>query len=213
MSPRTGRRPAAEDTRGAILAAARASFSERGYDATSVRQVARDAGVDPALVAHYFGTKDGLFTEALRVPVRPAQFVPQVLAGGVDGLGERVARMFLSLWEDDPTRDAVLGMIRSAMSNDHAAELLRGFVTDALFGRIADGLGVADARLRATLVGAQLVGVGMLRYVVRVEPIATMPVDELVDWLAPTLQRYLVGSGAGTPTTASSEPPVSKQVR
>ncbi len=192
MSPRTGRRPAVADTRGAILAAARASFSARGYDATSLRRVARDAGVDPALVAHYFGTQDRLFTEALRRPLRPAEFVPQILAGGPDGLGERVARMFLALWEDDATRDAVLGTIRSAMSNAHAAELLRGFVTDALIGRIADGLGVADARARATLVGSQLVGLGILRYVVRVEPLASMPVDDLVTWLAPTLQRYLV---------------------
>lgn len=195
MSPRTGRRPATEDTRGAILAAARTSFSERGYDATSMRQVARDAGVDPALVAHYFGSKDALFAEALRVPIRPADFVAQVLAGDVDGLGERVARFFFSLWEDEVTRDPVLGLVRSAMSNDHAAELLRGFVTDALLGRIADGIGVADARLRATLVGSQLVGVGMLRYVVRVEPIASLGVDELVTWVAPTLQRYLVGEG------------------
>jgi AcrR family transcriptional regulator len=194
VSPRTGRRPAGEDTRGAILQAARASFSERGYDGTSLRQVAREAGVDPALVAHYFGTKEALFAESLRVPFRPDRFVPEVLAGGPDGLGERVARMFFSLWEDEASRDAVVGLVRSAMSNEHAAELLRGFVTDALLGRIAHGLGVPDARLRATLVGSHLVGLGMLRYVLRVEPLASTDVEELVAWVAPTLQRYLVAA-------------------
>lgn len=193
MSPRTGRRTGGTDTRGAILAAARASFSERGYDATSLRQVARDAGVDPSLVSHYFGGKDALFAEALRLPLRPADVVSGIVEGDLDGLGERIARTFLTLWDRPETRDPLLGLIRSAMTHDLAAEMLRGFVTEALLGRIAATLGAPDARLRTSLVGSQLVGVAMLRYVVRIEPLASADVDAVVAWVAPTLQRYLTG--------------------
>jgi AcrR family transcriptional regulator len=190
---RTGRRPGASGTREAILEAARASFADRGYSGTSVRAVAARAGVDPALVHHYFGTKDGLFAAAMELPFDPARVVPGLLEPGLDGLGERLVRFFLAVWDAPASRARIQGILRSALTEDAAAALLREFVTSQVLGRVAAAVDAPDAQLRATFAGTQLVGLGLLRYIVRVEPLASADPDTVVAVVAPTLQRYLTG--------------------
>jgi AcrR family transcriptional regulator len=195
---RTGRRPGASGTREAILAAAREGFAELGFSGTSVRAVAARAGVDPALVHHYFGTKDELFAAALELPFDPAAIAPSLLEGGPEGLGERLIRFFLQVWEQPEGQVRFQAILRSAVTQDAAAGLLRDFVTRQILGRVAAALDEPDASLRASLVGSQLVGLGVLRYIVGVEPLASADPETVVAAVAPTLQRYLTGDlGAG----------------
>src|SRR6267143_1921727 len=189
--PRTGRRPGTTGrTREKILQAARQDFSNAGYDGVTIRGIAAKAKVDPALVLHYFESKDGMFRAAVEFPVDPKEFIPTVLAPGLDGLGARLVNFFLETW-DSPTGSPLLGLIRSVVANEEAAAILRGFVTREVLGRIARALELDQPQLRASLVASQLVGLAMLRYVVRVEPLASASAAELVAWLGPTLQRYL----------------------
>ena len=187
---RTGRRPAAGGTRDRILAAARTDFGKGGYDGTTIRGIAAQAKVDPALVMHYFESKDGVFRAAVKFPVDPAEFIPRLLAPGLVGLGERLVRVFVETW-DSPAGSPLLGLIRSVVGNEDAAALLREFVTREVLGRIARALELDQPQLRAALVASQLVGLAMMRYVVKVEPLASARTEELVAWLGPTLQRYL----------------------
>ncbi|WP_030906250.1 TetR family transcriptional regulator [Streptomyces sp. NRRL F-5126] len=187
-------RTAAEAGPGArerILAAARGGFAEHGYDRTSVRAVARAAGVDAALVHHYFGTKERLFAAAIEVSFEPALGVHDVLAGDRDAIGERLARLFFGVWEDERTRAPLLAVMRSALTNETAAGVLRTFVLRRLLERIAEGLDVPDPTLRAELAASQMIGVALLRYVLGVEPLASVDAEEIVRRVAPTLQRHL----------------------
>ncbi|SRR6266849_6678057 len=191
---RTGRRPGTGGTRERILAAARSDFGKGGYEATTIRGIAAQAKVDPALVMHYFDSKDGVFRAAMQFPVDPAEFIPRLLAPGLDGLGERLVRFFVDTW-DSPAGSPLLGLIRSVVGNEEAAAQLREFVTREVLGRLARALELDQPQLRAALVAGQLVGLAMLRYVVRVEPLASASAAELVAWLGPTLQRYLTDPG------------------
>src|SRR6266516_7965980 len=121
---RTGRRPGNQDTREAILDAARSAFSELGFDGASIRAIATSAGVDPALVHHYFGSKEQLFLEMMELPVHPNDFLPQVLGGGVDAVGERLVRTFLTVW-DSPVGTTAAALMRSAVSHEWSARMLR----------------------------------------------------------------------------------------
>jgi len=187
---RTGRRPGTGGTRERILAAARSDFSRAGYEGVTIRGIAAEARVDPALVLHYFESKDGMFRAAVQFPVDPGEFIPRLLAPGLGGLGGRLVRFFLDTW-DSPAGSPLLGLIRSVVGNEEAATLLRDFVTREVLGRIARALELDHPQLRAGLVASQLVGLAMLRYVIRVEPLASASRDEIVAWLGPTLQRYL----------------------
>ncbi|MGY1733053.1 TetR family transcriptional regulator [Geodermatophilus sp. SYSU D01045] len=180
-----------------MLAAARAAFAERGFDATSIRAVATAAGVDPALVHHYFGTKDKLFLAAIEAPADPEAFLPEVLAAGPEHLGENVVRMLLRVW-DGPMRPAGLALVRSAVGNEWTARLLREFLVSQVLRRVLGALDLppAEGEARGALVASQLVGVVMTRYVLRVEPLASAPAEELVAAVGPTLQRYLTGDVA-----------------
>ncbi len=180
------------DRRTAILDAARELFAERGYSGASLRGIARRADVDPALVHHYFGTKEQVFVAAMELPFDPAERLPQVLAGDPDGVGERLVAMFLSLWEQPEFRSPMLGLLRSAITGEQGAATLREFVGSALLGRVAVAVGQEDA-LRVQAAAAQMVGVVLLRHVIRMEPLASAPADEVVALIAPTVQRYLVG--------------------
>ncbi|MEU7675662.1 TetR family transcriptional regulator [Micromonospora taraxaci] len=194
MTRRTGRRPGNPDTREAILDAARTTFAERGFDSASIRAIAGTAGVDPALVHHYFGSKDQLFLTAMNFPVNPAQLVPTVLAGDRDGAGERLVRTFLGVW-DSPAGSAAQALLRSAVSNEWTARLLREFVTTQVLRRVLEQLDVDPAQLplRASLVATQMIGLAMMRYVVRLEPVASAAPETLVAAIGPTIQRYLTG--------------------
>ncbi|MCX9191500.1 TetR family transcriptional regulator [Carbonactinospora thermoautotrophica] len=195
-----GRRPGSEDTRGQILAAALSEFAAHGYEKTSIRGIARLAGVDPALVYHYFGSKERVFVEALQFPFNPAEIVPKLVAGGVEGLGERVARLFFSVWEDPAGRERGLAVIRSVHTSEQGARMLRGFLIQELFRRVAANLDLPQPELRATLIGSQLVGLISIRYVLKVEPLASMPPEQLIPVIAPTLQRYLTDPGIAPAT-------------
>ncbi|WP_225992056.1 TetR/AcrR family transcriptional regulator [Actinomadura montaniterrae] len=184
-----GRRPGPTETREAILAEAREMFADKGYDGTSLRAIARAAGVDPALVHHFFGTKEGVFVEAMRFPVDPAVVLPHLLSQPHERLGESIVRTFLQVWDDPDRRAPILAMLRSAMTNERAAAMMREFVTSALLVR-AEAAG-AVSRLSIQAAVGQMIGVMILRYVLLVEPMASASEDELVALVAPTLQRYL----------------------
>jgi len=178
------------DRRQAILDAAREQFAEKGYAGASVRAIAHVADVDPALVHHHFGSKEKVFVAAMELPFVPAERLPEVLEGDVDGLAERLARMFLGMWADPTFRTPMLGLVRSAFTTEQGATMLREFVGTALLARVAQAVGPVDP-LRVQVAAAQLVGVVILRYVVRLEPLASASEDELVALVVPTLQRYL----------------------
>jgi AcrR family transcriptional regulator len=196
-SPHTGRRPGESGTRAAILDAARQEFGGVGFDRATIRGIAAVAGVDPALVHHYFGTKNALFDAALQVPVSADEIVPRVLAGDPDGIGERAVRTMLALWEDEQRQTVFRAMIRSAASNEQAAAMIRTIVTRQIIGPIAHALAMPDAELRASLVGSQIMGLMMVRFITRIEPLASATADEVVAAVAPTIQRYLVGDITG----------------
>ncbi|RZU30349.1 TetR family transcriptional regulator [Streptomyces sp. BK022] len=193
---RRGRPPRAEsgDTRDRILGAAREEFSERGYEKTSVRGIAKAAGVDSALVHHYFGTKEQVFEAAVSVAFAPALAAPDAIAEGpLDAVGERLTRFVLGLWENPATRTPLLAIIRSAVNNDTAAAVFRRLISAQLLRRVAGRLDAPDAELRVELAAAQLVGTAMLRYVIKVEPLASADLERIVARLAPVVQGHLTG--------------------
>jgi AcrR family transcriptional regulator len=188
-----GRRPGASRTREAILAAARRQFAERGYERTSLRTIAAEAKVDAALIAHFFGSKQRLFVSVVEPPFDPEEVVPGVIAGPRSRTGERLARVIVTLLEDPEARGRAVGLVRAAATEPAAARMVRDLLTRRILTPVARSLGVGDALLRANLVGSQVVGLVMARYVVRVEPLASLPPERLVSAIAPTLQRYLTG--------------------
>jgi AcrR family transcriptional regulator len=188
---RTGRRPGPSTTRDDLLAAAAAAFSALGYEAASVRKVAADAGVDPALVRRYFGTKERLFNEIAAAAVDPERMVQSVVDGPRDGLGDRLARYFLSRLGDVEAPGPILALVRSAVTSPHAAMLLRTFLAEQVLSRIAAATGADDPALRAALAASQLVGIAVARHAVQLEPLVVIDVNELADLIGPALQRYL----------------------
>jgi AcrR family transcriptional regulator len=188
--PGPGRRPGETKTRDAILAAASERFAREGYDRTTIRGVAADAGVDPALVMHFFPTKERLFTAVIDLPEEVERAIDQALQGDPDDLGERLMRMFTGVWEDPVSGPRMIGLLRSAASYDAAAARLRDVFDVRIVRRFAD---VTPDRLRGDLVSSQLVGVAMLRYVLRIEPLASTDREALIAAVAPTLQRYFTG--------------------
>jgi AcrR family transcriptional regulator len=190
VSPRTGRRGGDSGTREAILAAARDRFAGHGYTGTTIRGIAADAGVDPALVHHFYGSKEQLFIAALQVPLDPRRIAEVVVRGGPrTEVGNRMARLFLSIWGDPGSRAPFLALLRSATTTEQAAAMMREFVTSALLARLAEPLGVPRLRLETAV--AQLIGIALLRYVIQVEPLASATDDELVELVGPHIQRVL----------------------
>lgn len=191
MTARGGRRPGDSGTRDAILAAARESFGSTGFNGTTIRGVARAAGVDPALVHHFFGTKQGLFGSAMELPFDPSRVVADLLTDGTAGLGERVVRTFLAIWDGTPGQGPMLALLRSAVTDERAANSLRAFLTRALLTPLAQATGHDRPELRANLVASQMIGLAVMRYVVRLEPLASAHADELAPALGPALDHYL----------------------
>ena len=189
---RSGRRPGPTTTREAIAEAARRQFAELGYDRATLRGIAGEAGVDAALVVRFHGSKDALFREVMALP--PA--VAEAIAGLADGpkatVGRRLAEAIVGMLEDPRSRSVVLGRIRSASSHPDAAALVRETVTRDV-GRLVAALTDDEPETRAVLVGSQIVGLALARHVVRVEPLASLPAADVVDYVAPVFQHYLVG--------------------
>ncbi|AVH57280.1 MULTISPECIES: TetR/AcrR family transcriptional regulator [Streptomyces] len=182
-------------TRDRILEAAREEFSERGYDKTSVRGIAKAAGVDSALVHHYFGTKEQVFEAAVEVVVAPALNAPAAVEEGpLDGIGERLTHFFFGIWENPATRTSLLAVLRSAVNNETAAAVFRRLVVAQLLRRIAERIDVPDAELRAELAASQLVGIAMLRYVIKIEPLASADVEQIIRRVAPVVQGHLTAT-------------------
>lgn len=190
---RRGRRRAPSRAREDIAAAARHQFADLGYDRTTIRSVAAEANVDPALVLHYFGSKQQLFLAAVDLPFDVAELVEQLGSGPRTETGERVVRFALGVLDQPEGRARWTGMIRAAASDPEAAAVLREVLTRRIFEPLAEALGSADAALRANLASSQIVGFVMARYVIGIEPLASAQSEVLVAALAPTIQRYLVG--------------------
>lgn len=202
MSAR-GRRPGGKDTRAAIVDAARSVFAQRGYEGASLRGIAREAGVDPKLVHHYFDGKSELFAEVLSFPLDPAAVIEGLMSVPRERLGESLARAFLSVWDDPAGRERFAALFAAAASNDEQARMVREFVGREIFVRLIarlqgeDEAGTVEApspqvELRAELGAAHLIGMGVLRYIVRLPAIADASQDELVAILGPSLQRHLL---------------------
>src|SRR5215470_6172377 len=180
---RTGRRPGPTSTRAEILAAVASSFATAGYDATSLRHVAADAGVDPALVRRFFGGKEQLFTEVASA----------LIEGPPSAAGERLLRYFLTMLGEAGQPGPYLGLVRCAVTSEHAAGLFRRFLAERVLGEIAARLDAGRPELRAALVASQLVGLAVARYAVQLAPLTAAGADELVRWAGPVLQYYLTG--------------------
>jgi AcrR family transcriptional regulator len=186
-----GRRPGSSGTREAILAAARERFAAHGYDRTRIRDVAGDAGVDAALVHYFFRSKDGLFAAAMELPLRPAEVIGPVLAEGLDGVGERIVRRLLSVWDDPVNRGALLATVQGASTHPGAAAALREFLRSEVIGRVAGIVEADRPLLRANLTASQIIGLIAARYIAQIEPLASMEPEDVVALVGPTLQRYL----------------------
>lgn len=190
---RGGRRPGTSGTREAILAAASRHFAQHGYDRASLRGIAGEAGVDQKLIAHFFGSKQQLFVAAVGLPFNPGEVLPAILAGDRATVGERLAELLVNVLEQPEHHQRLTGVVRAAASEPEVARMLREFLTRELFAPAAELLGSEDGPFRANLVGSQIVGLVMARYVIAIEPLASMPPKAVAAAVAPTLQRYLVG--------------------
>ncbi|MGN8552354.1 UNVERIFIED_CONTAM: TetR family transcriptional regulator [Microbacterium sp. SLM126] len=189
---RRGRPRAGEsDARDRILAAAVEEFGEAGYDGATIRGIAARAGVDSALVHHHFGTKADLFGETIEAPMRPDLALPEILAGPRDRVGERIVRYLLETWEQPEVRRRGVVLLRSAIGNKLTTPLLAGYLSRELLSRIARSLDTPDADLRAALAASQIAGMLIARYVLRLPALAEASVDDLVERVGPTVQRYL----------------------
>ncbi|HEX7305745.1 MAG TPA: TetR family transcriptional regulator [Lentzea sp.] len=190
---RRGRRAAGEDTRSALVAAAREVFVEKGYDGATVRAIAAKAGVDAAMVNHWFGGKEGLFAQSvLQLPFDPSEILKRLLDGPADEAGERIVRTFVTVW-DATSGGTFAALIRSVTSQPEVANALKSFFVNAIFKNVLAEFGAEQRELRASLCATQMVGLGIVRYVVHFEPLASVDVDTVVRTIGPNLQRYLTG--------------------
>jgi AcrR family transcriptional regulator len=188
-SARTGRRSGPSDTREAILRAAREAFVAGGYGATSLRGVARGAGVDPALVVHFFGSKAGLFIAAIGWPFDPEEEMQRVVADGPASIGINVAKLFVRHWEDERERSPIVAMLHIATGEPAAADVMREYFAEHMLQPLIASIGGDQPELRAGLIAAQLLGLGLMRYVLGYEPLASAPVETVIATVADTIQR------------------------
>ncbi|WP_225732452.1 MULTISPECIES: TetR family transcriptional regulator [unclassified Nocardia] len=209
---RTGRRPGRTDTRGAILAAARKRFADNGFDKTSIRAVATDAGVDPALVHHYFGTKQELFAAAVELPMDPNIVLQAIAAAPVDELGETIVRVVLGVW-DSAAGPGLVATMRSIIGGGESANsLARSFLLEIVLKRVRERIATPedDGRFRVAMAISQMGGLLLTRKLLELPPMTEASVDEIVAAAGPTLQRYLTGD-IGSGTTSSAGPTAKRQ--
>jgi AcrR family transcriptional regulator len=189
---RRGRRPGSPDTRAAILGAARALFATNGYAGTTIRAVAAAAGVDAALVHHYFGAKDDLFVAALELPVDPRVALAPAIEAGPEGAAERMLGVFLSVWDNPEHRLPLLALVRGMFDPDGRRLLREGFLP-AILAPVGVALGIEHPEVRMPLLASQVLGLIVVRYVLEIEPVASLPADQVVAIYAPALQHCLTG--------------------
>jgi AcrR family transcriptional regulator len=189
---RAGRWRTGQQSRQRIIDAARERFMRDGYDKATVRAIAADAGVDVAMVYYFFDSKEGLFTaSALTGPEHPLHQLGTLLDEGTGQIGPRLVRRFLEHWEEGGVFEPFMTLWRSAAIHPQARKVLHDSLAGPIAKRIAAEFGVADAELRVELVASHLAGLAFARYQLKIEPIASSTVEELVGWLGPTVQRYL----------------------
>lgn len=190
---RPGRRAGTSDTRTTILDAARRRFAKNGFDKTSIRAVAADAGVDPALVHHYFGTKQQLFAAVVELPVDPEVVLARVDTTPLDQLGETLVGAVVAVW-DSPAGAGAVALFRSLVAGGDASPA-RDFLLSVVFERIRRRIATDsdDGRLRVALAASQVMGVAISRKIVKLDPVTELPLDRLVAAVGPTVQRYLTG--------------------
>jgi AcrR family transcriptional regulator len=196
---RPGRPPGTSDTRDRILASARELFARNGIDKTSIRAVAAGAGVDPALVHHYYGTKQQLFAAAIHIPIDPMQVIGPMRETPVSELGLKLPSVLLPLW-DSELGSGFIATLRSLLAGSEVS-LVRSFLQEVIAvevgSRVDDPPG--SGMIRVQFVASQLVGVVMARYILELEPFASLPVEQIAETIAPNLQRYLTGDLPGLP--------------
>jgi AcrR family transcriptional regulator len=198
MSPkRPGRPPGPSDTRDRILTSARELFARNGIDKTSIRAIGSAAGVDAALVHHYFGTKQQLFVAAIRIPIDPMQVIGPMRETPIDELGLKLPSLLLPLW-DSEMGSGLIATLRSLLAGSEVS-LVRSFLQEVVAVEV--GTRVDDppgsGRIRVQFVASQLVGVVMARYILELEPFKSLPVQQVAETIAPNLQRYLTGDLPG----------------
>lgn len=182
-----------DDVRSDIVAAARDSFSAKGFRGTTLRSVAEAAGVDVALIPYYFGSKAGLFAATLSLPVNPAELIGPAFEGDPAGIGERVARTFVGAIRDDSIGPALLGLMRSAIADESARDNILDFINNVVLETYAAHVGgdIEAARQRAALAATQILGVAVGRHILQVPELVALTDEELIEQVAPTLQRHL----------------------
>ncbi len=194
---RPGRPPGASDTRERILASARDLFARNGIDKTSIRSIAAAADVDPALVHHYFGTKQQLFADAIRAPINPMDVIGPLREVPVEKLGYTLPSILLPLWDSEAGK-GFIATLRSLLAGSEVS-LIRSFlqeiITVEVGSRVDDPPG--SGPIRVQFVASQLVGVVMARYILELDPFKSLPVEQIAETIAPNLQRYLTGDLPG----------------
>lgn len=189
---RAGRWRTGQVNRQRIIEAARERFMRDGYERATVRAIAADAGVDVAMVYYFFGNKEGLFTAStLTGPEHPLHQLATLLDEGTERVGERLVRRFLEHWEQGAVFEPFLTLWRSAAIHPEARKVLHDSLAGPIAERVATEFGVADAELRVELVASHLAGLAFARYQLKIEPLASTSIEDLVGRLGPTLQRYL----------------------
>ncbi|MCV7371153.1 TetR/AcrR family transcriptional regulator [Mycolicibacterium arabiense] len=187
-----GRRQGEPVSRDAVLAAAKERFAHDGYEKTTLRAIAKDARVDPSMVLYLFGSKADLFKESLRLNIDPT-LLASAMAGAEGTIGERLVKQYFTIWEAPETASTMATMLQSATSNSDANEAFRTFMRNYVLTAVSGVIGGDEqARLRAMLAATSLVGTALMRYVMKVPPLATLPADDLARLLSPTVTRYLV---------------------
>jgi AcrR family transcriptional regulator len=186
-----GRRPGRSDTRDQILSSARSRFLTVGYEAATMRSIAADAGVDVALISYFYGSKRGLFAAAMALPVNPVDVLSAVLEGDLDTLPERILAALLQTWDDPDTGEPLRVLARAAIADADLGRLVADAIGTEVIGRVAARIGGRGATGRATAFVTQTAGLIMSRYLIRIEPLASMPAERAVRLLAPTLRVTL----------------------
>ena len=194
MTTRSRGRPAGGttgDTRAAILAAARSQFAARGFNGASLRSIASEAGVDASLISHYFGDKSQLMVATMQLPVNPIEKIAGVVAGGPGGMAERLVRTFLNAW--DPHREVFSTLVRTTLGGGDTEAPMLQLARSVLIAKLLEVLEGDDRELRATLIASHIIGMATLRYVAKLEPLASAPIEDVVAGYAPSMQLLISG--------------------